>query len=592
MRTFLLSLAGAFVAMMLFFILGFFMLFGLIASIASAKPPHPASIVLTLDLNESFVDQAPTSGLAAFSGTPGFIDLLTKLKDAETDSSVKGLYIRGGSWAVGTSRSEELRQAIQSFRDSGKFVVAHSQGMFSSSGPSLYHSISAADEIWMQPGTEFIINGVTFEAEFYKGLFDMIGLTPEIYAFYEYKNAPNAYSETSLTEPHREALQALADSIWSTALEAISEDREIALPALRALLERGPMTAEQAMEAGLVDSLGWPEEVEEATRERAGRNTEMIRLAQYNAPPERGRSRAPVIAVIGGQGMIVPGGGGSSSPFSSPPEFASDVIARAILDAADDDDVRAIVFRVDSPGGVPNAADQIWRAVERAKEKGKPVVVSMGSAAASGGYYVSMGANAILANEGTITGSIGIFGGKFAIEGTLNKIGISFDTVTTGGEYASAWGVSEFTDAQERDVRAILKRGYDRFVTLAAEGRGKTFEEMDRLARGRVWTGRDAVGIGLIDATGTFMDAVEKAKELGGIDPDVKPRLAFYPVRKSGFEALENLFGVSAEAARAAALVGAIAGDRRTEALLEQLAVAEAVNSGQTIAVGPRLRER
>lgn len=591
MRTFLLSMAGAFVAMILFMIVGLFLLIGLIVSAASSKPPHPSSIVLTLDLNEAFPDQAPVSGFAALAGTPGFIDLLVKLKDAETDDSVKGLYIRGAASGIGTSRAEELRQAIQSFRDSGRFVIAHSQGTFGSTGPSAYHSISAADEIWMQPGTDFMITGVTFETEFYKGLFDMIDLAPEIYALYEYKNAPNSYSETGYTEPHRRALEAVANSIWSSALTAIAADRGFSDAELRALLESGPKSSEAAEAARLVDHLGWPEEAEEAAKERAGRNTEIIGLAQYEAPVPRGRSRAPVIAVVSGQGMILTGGAGGGSPFGGPPAFASDVIARAILDAAESDSVKAIVFRVDSPGGVPTAADQIWRAVERAKEKGKPVVVSMGGSAASGGYYVAMGADAILANEGTITGSIGIFGGKFAIEGPFNKIGISFDSVSAGGEFANAWGTSTFTDNQEAEVRSLLKRGYDRFVTLAAEGRGMTFEQMDAVARGRIWTGRDAVGAGLVDETGTFMDAIEKAKELAGIDADVRPRLSFYPRRKTGFEALENLFGVSSETVRAAAVLGAIAGDQRTEALLEQLAIAEKVGSGQTVAYGPRFRE-
>lgn len=592
MRTFLLSMAGAFVAMTLFVIFGFFMLFGLIASVASAKPPHPASIVLTLDLNESLSDQAPASGFAALSGAPGFIDILLKLKDAETDSSVKGLYIRGSSSGIGTSRAEELRQAIQSFSASGKFVIAHSQGTFGATGPSGYHAISAADEIWMQPGTDFMVTGVSFETEFYKGLFEMIDLAPEIYALYEYKNAANSYLETGYTEPHRQALETVANSIWSTAISAIAVDRGFSEAELRAILESGPKSAEEAAAARLVDNLGWPEEVEEAAKERAGRNTELIRLAEYDAPAPRGRSRAPVIAIVGGQGMILTGGTEGGSPFSSPPAFASDTIARAILDAAEDDTVKAIVFRVDSPGGVPTAADQIWRAVERAKEMDKPVVVSMGGSAASGGYYVSMGADAILANAGTITGSIGILGGKFAIEGTFNKIGITFDRVSTGGDFTSAWGAAEFTAAQRAEVRELLKRGYDRFVTLAAEGRGMTFEELDAVARGRIWTGRDALEIGLVDGTGTFMDAIEKAKELAGIEADVKPRLSFYPQRKSGFEALETLFGVSSETVRAAAVIGALAGDKRTEALLEQLAVAEAVNSGQTVAFGPKLRER
>lgn len=591
MRTFLLSMAGAFVAMILFVFIGFFLLFSLIMTAASSKPPHPDTIVLTLDLNASYPDQAPSSGFAAFAGTPGFIDLLLKMKQAETDDSVKGLYIRGASFGMGTSRAEELREAIRSFRESGKFVIAHTQGMFGASGPSAYHSISAADEIWMQPGTDFMITGVTFETEFLKGLFDNIDLEAQIYPFYEYKNAPNSYNETGYTEPHREALEKLANSLWATALDEIAADRGTSTGQLRALLEAGPKPAEEALDVKLVDTLGWPEDAEEAAKERAGGNAELIELAAYTSPAKYNR-RAPLIAVVGGEGAIVTGGSSGSSPFSDPPAFASDVVARAILDAAENEDVQAIVFRVDSPGGSPTASDQIWRAVERAKEKGKPVVVSMGSLAASGGYYVSTGADAILANRATLTGSIGIFGGKLAVAGTFNKIGVTFDTVSVGGDFASAWGATAFTDSQETEVKAMLERGYKRFLDHVGTGRGMTYDEVHEVARGRVWTGVDAMELGLVDEIGTFMGAIEKAKELAGIDADQTPRLAFYPQRKSGFEALEMLFGVSEETVRAAAAVSTVLGDERTQILLEELATAEALNSGQTLAISPRIRER
>lgn len=592
MKTFLLSMAGAFTAMILFIVAGFFFLFILIGLAASGKPAHPDTIVLTLDLNAGYPDQAPASGFAALSGTPGFIDLLIKLKNAESDDSVKGLYIRGADYGFGTTRAEELREALKSFQASGKFVIAHSQGMFGASGPSAFHSISAADEIWMQPGTDLMVTGVTFETEFMKGLFEKIDLQPQIYPFYEYKNAPNSYNETGYTEPHREAMEALASSIWSTALDEIAEDRGTSAGQLRTVLESGPKPAEEALELKLIDKLGWPEDAQEAAKERAGdEDAEMIDLAYYVAPTKH-NSKAPLIAVVGGEGPIVTGGSAGGSPFADPPAFASDVVARAILDAAEDEDVKAIVFRVESPGGSPTASDQIWRAVERAKEAGKPVVVSMGSMAASGGYYVSAGADTILANRATLTGSIGIFGGKLALDGTFNKVGITFDTVSVGGDFASAWGTSAFTESQEAEVKASLKRGYDRFLSHVGEGRSMTYDQVHEVARGRVWTGVAAKDAGLVDEIGTFMDAIEKAKELAGIEPDEKARLNFYPYRKTGFEALEDLFGVSAETARAAAVISTLAGDERTQALLEEMAMAQAMNSGQAMAVGPRIRER
>ena len=199
MKTFFLSMAGALAAMFIFIFLMFSFLMLLIVGASSSKPERPDSVVLSLDLNTEFSDQAPTGGFAALSGTPGFIDLLTKLKAAETDDHVKGLFIRGAFIGTGSARAEELRQAIQSFRDQGKFVIAHSQGTLGVRGPSAYWSISAADEIWMQPGSDLVVPGLTFETEFFKGLFDKIDVTPEIYPFYEYKNAPNSYNKTGYT---------------------------------------------------------------------------------------------------------------------------------------------------------------------------------------------------------------------------------------------------------------------------------------------------------------------------------------------------------------------------------------------------------
>lgn len=590
MKTFFLSMAGALAAMFIFILLMFGFLMMLIMGAASSAPERPDNVVLSLDLNAEMTDQAPTGGFAALSSSPGFIDLLTKLKAAESDEHVKGLFIRGAFIGTGSSRAEELRQALHSFRDSGKFVIAHSQGTLGVRGPSAYWSIAAADEIWMQPGSDLVVPGLTFETEFFKGLFEKIDVTPEIYPFYEYKNAPNSYKEASYTEPHKEALLTLAESVWSTGIDAIAEDRGLKAADVRTALESGPLPAETAISMKLLDKTGYPEEASAAALERAGKDAELVDLAYYDAPAPG--LRAPQIAVVGGEGAVVTGGGESDSPFSSPPGFASDTIARAILDAGKNDKIKAIIFRVDSPGGSPVAADQIWNAIERVQADGKPVVVSMGSLAASGGYYVSAGADYIIANRATITGSIGIYGGKFAVEGGFNKLGITFDRVSVGGEFADAYGADTFTDTQAEAVKDMLKRGYDRFLGIVAEGRGMTYDEVHEIARGRIWSGEDALEVGLVDEVGTFIDAIEKAKELAGIEADETPRLVYYPHRPTGLEALEALFGVSAEGAEAAITLNRLASDDRVQVLMEQLAAMEAVNSGQTQAIVPRFRER
>lgn len=542
------------------------LLFSVILSSASGDDAQPDNLILTLDLRSPLPDMAPSQGLAAFSGENGFVDTITKLHAAADDPNVKGLFLRGPEFGIGSSRAEELRDAIRKLQASGKYVTAHSQGNFAT-GPSGLRAIAAADETWIQPGSDLMVSGVSFETLFLGKLFENLSIVPEIEAFYEYKNAPNTYKETDYTEPHREAMTALASSIWSTSLKDIAEDRDMTKADLRALLESGPMDADRTIETGIMDKLGWPEDAQFAAQTRDGKGN-LLTIANYTPPSVS--ARAKQIAVIGGEGAIITGSE-SGGPFGGENGFSSDTIAKAILDAGNNSRVEAIVFRVDSPGGSPSASDQIWRAVERVQEMDKPVVVSMGSAAASGGYYVSTGADYIFASASTITGSIGIFGGKATISGGLERIGVNPRTITVGGEFSDAYGVDPFTESQKQHVFESLKRGYDRFTSLVAEGRELPLDEVNKIARGRVWSGSDALERGLVDEIGGFIDAVEKAKELAGIDTEDDVRLVYYPKRKTGFEALDDLFGTSSEVAKAATVIGAIAGDERLDAALTQM---------------------
>ncbi|MEL7452590.1 MAG: signal peptide peptidase SppA, partial [Pseudomonadota bacterium] len=377
-----------------------------------------------------------------------------------------------------------------------------------------------------------------------------------------------------------------ANTVWTESLNDIAADRGLPVATLRAELEAGPMSADRLVDFKLMDTLGWPEEAAEAARDRGGEGN-LLELAKYT-PPSVG-ARAEHIAVVGGEGAIVTGGTTGSGPFSDGSAFSSDPIANSILEAGRNEKVKAIVFRVDSPGGSPTASDQIWRAIERVQEDGKPVVVSMGSLAASGGYYVSTGADYILASRSTITGSIGIFGGKQTISGGLERVGINPRTLSVGGDFADAFGTDPFTDAQREDLIASLKRGYDRFTGLVAEGRDMTIEDVHEVARGRVWSGADAFTRGLVDETGGFLDAIDKAKDLAGIDADAKVRLVNYPARKTGFEALEDLFGASEDVARAASVIGALAGDERLDAALTQM---QLLQTERSQVMGPILIER
>ena len=593
MRTFFIAIGGAIIGTVLGAVLLFFIasmvISGMVQSAGSSLSgggENPDSMVLTLDLREELTDQAPTSGLAALFGQKGFIDVLTRLDAAKEDDRVKGVFIRGSEFSFGSSRAEELREAIHELRESGKFVVAHTQGTYGG-GPSSLRAISAADEIIVQPAGDFLSSGVTFETLFFKGLLDKLSVSAEIEQFYEYKNAPNVYKETGYTEAHREAMTVLAESLWQTSLTDIAADRGLDASAVEAAMAEGPLSPDRMVEVGLADSVNWPEVVMEEVKDRAGEDTEFVSVLSYNPPSAP--LGTPAIAIVGGEGAIVTGGA-SSDFLSSSVEFASDSVAGALLEAGRNDRVKAIVFRVDSPGGSPVASDQIWNAVKMVQAMDKPVVVSMGTYAASGGYYVSTGADWIVANRATLTGSIGIFGGKVALAEGLRQIGVNAEAITVGGPFAGALSTVEaFSDVQREMLHDWLKRGYDRFLTLVAEGRGMTYDEVHEIARGRVWSGEDAMDVGLVDQLGGLMDAIDKARELAGIEADEDSRLIFYPKAQGGIPGFGSAAEASAQDLGTLARAASILEDERIQMLIEHGAMLE---RSPVHARGPMLIEK
>lgn len=583
MKTFFASLGGAVVGSIVGLFLLFFIGMAIIQSsvnslMQSASGPETGQddgnpIVLTLDLRSGFSDQAATTGPEALFGSIGFVDVITTLDAAAEDDQVKGLYIRASEYGIGSSRAEEYREAFLKFKAADKFIITHSQGSYGG-GPSGYRAIAASDQIWVQPGSDMIASGLALETLFMRGLFDNLSITPEFEALYEFKNAPNTYEEETYTEPHRRAMTELAESLWNVSLNDIAADRGMSVDQARATLESSPISAEQMVQANFATQLGWPEDALDAALEQAGENAISIEVTSYNAPETP--FGAPVIAIVGGQGPIVSGGAGGSF-FQEGNGFASDAIAAAILEAGRDEKVEAIVFRVDSPGGSPTASDQIWRAIERIQtEEEKPVVVSMASVAASGGYYVSTGADWIVANRTTITGSIGIFGGKFAISEGLARIGINAESIKVGGEFTGAFSTTEgFTDEQRVSIRAWLTRGYDRFTELVSEGRGMSLEQVDAVARGRVWSGEDALSRGLVDELGGLNVAIAKARELAEIEEDAAIRLKSYPNSgDSTFPLFSASAGASAEELQAIGQLANLLNEPEVQAMIQEVETA------------------
>jgi len=570
MRTFLLTFLGGLAALVVFFI--FLPLVLIMSFVPSGETPQAREAVLEVDLRQMWPDQPAADPLSAAFSNGSFVEILLRLDAAIDDPGVKGVFVRAAEMNIGSSRAEELRAAFLRLREAGKFVVAHSQG-FIASGPSAYRAISAADEIWLQPGSPFEAPGITFETMFLGGLMDRLKVTPEIEQFYEFKSAADVYKQEGYTPAAETAMRDLATSVWSHSVADIAADRKMQPEALRTLLEASPYDAARAVELKLADRLGYPDEAASAATDRVAEGRgHLVSIADYEP---RAKSGKAVIAIIGGEGDIVTGGGGAADLFSiGTPMFASDRVAADILSAAKDKDINAIVFRVDSGGGSAIASDQIWSAVAKARAAGKKVVVSMGSAAASGGYYVAANADMIVATRSTITGSIGVFGGKFAIADALGEFGINPDSVSVGGEFASAYSTEKLTPVQREKLVASLKGVYDRFTGLVAEGRGMPLAEVEKVARGRVWSGEDALRLGLVDRNGDLIVAIEQAAALAGFKPEDGYQLRIQIHQSSPLDlimgAMASTPGTGVSQQKLAQTLAGVVGKDRAAALLRQ----------------------
>jgi len=425
MRQFFTVVFGTVVGIFAFFfvLIALFMIIGGIGGAMSSMKAKD-SYVLSLDLRSGLRDHS--SGETIFGGSPGsVVDTARALNRAKNDDLIKGLFIRANQFGMAPASSEEIRLAIKDFQSSGKFVITHAQG-FEGTSVMPYRAVAASDELWMQDTTGFSVAGLRSESEFYGGVFEKFDIEPEFEQFYEYKNAANTYTQTGYTEAHREAATSYLTSLYEGAVKNIAEDRELTVEAVKSVLTSAPHSAEAALEAKMVDKMGHVEEAREYARKKAGGDS--IKFKSVKAYGPGNDYSGETIAFIGGQGAVVTGtSSNGSNPFAGGGlTMGGDTLAKAFDDAAKNKRVKAIVFRVSSPGGSPAASDQIHDAVARAKEAGKPVIISMGQYAASGGYYVSANADSIVALPGTITGSIGVLGGKVAMEGAFAKVGYTF----------------------------------------------------------------------------------------------------------------------------------------------------------------------
>jgi protease-4 len=476
------------------------------------------------------VPEMPASEFGSFfdSSPPSLRALVESLDRAATDPKVKAVVLRVSVLPdSGWGKVQELRDAITRFRKSGKPAYAHLEFC----GNKEYYLATACNKVYAVPGALLDVSGLRAEVTFLRKTLDKLGVEAQFEGVGKYKNAPNQFTESSFTEPHREQTQALLDGLFAQYLAAISAARGKSVAEVRAAVDEGPYTAEDARAAGLVDELLYQDELDarlkSAERVTPGRYVRSARGFGFDGRPK--------VALVYAVGEIVSGesqGSGLGGEFAG-----SDTVARAIRQARTDPAIRAIVLRVDSPGGSGTASDVIWREMGLAR-KAKPVVVSMGDVAASGGYYIAMGGDAIVAQPGTITGSIGVFGGKFSLRGLYDKIGLTKEILTHGRNAALFSEYRPWNEEERVKVRSLMVSFYETFVTKAAQGRHKTYEEVDRIAQGRVWTGAEALKVGLVDRLGGLDVALAVAKERAKLGKDEDVALVVLPQRKSFFEAL------------------------------------------------------
>jgi len=534
---------------------------GLAACLAATSPvlaedkaeakPAPVPIVVDLTLKGGLTEGPAAVGLDGSPIKDNLKGLIDRIAKAKADPNVKGLVLRIHGLSLGLAKGHELRQSIGKFRESGKKVYA-----FLESGENAdYLVATAADEIVMPESGWLMIKGLAAEVTFYKSLFDKLGVTADWMQVGEFKSYGEPFTRTKMSPAFREEIASLLGDSYDLIAESIARRQGIAQADARALIDGGPYSPPAAKAAGLINRIGYADSIEDAVAKsigvasikldpKYGKKNEAVDLSGFagfmkmvqmlsGEGPKKPESSASKIALIYASGAIETGK--STSTILGEATIGSESLVKHLREAEKDKTVKAIVLRVDSPGGSALASDLIWREVVRIE---KPIVASMSDVAASGGYYISMGAEKIFAEPGTLTGSIGVTGGKFVLSGLMDKLGVATDTVTVG-KNGTIFSINQpFSDTERAAMKRLMDDTYRQFVAKAAQGRKMPFEALEKLAGGRVYTGRQAQKLGLVDEVGTLDDAIAAAKELARIPSDQATELLILPKAQGFLEAL------------------------------------------------------
>ncbi len=515
----------------------FFLILAILASllatfvVLAARSSRSLSgpIVLSWRVSGPFLDLAPNVALPlpGARARGSFATVYRSLTRARHDSRVRGLAVTIDDTSFGLAHAEEIRGLMASLRKAGKFVDCYLETAGEGSNGTLeYYLASACGHISLAPSGEMNLIGLYASTPFLRGTFDKLKIDPEFVHIGQFKSASETFTNSAMSEPARAALSAVLDDDYKTLTSDIASARELPLTRVLSIIDGAPYTASQALALKLVDELSYPDEFHARIDRLAGGSPRWINVGDYaRALPRPG---GPRIAVVFAQGEIVRGGGGFD-PWGGRVTIGSDGMARLFHRLGDDDSVRAVVLRINSPGGSALASDLILHNVTELKKK-KPVVVSMSDLAASGGYYIASGANKIVAEPLTLTGSIGVLGGKLVTQGfQKDLLGITHDSLGRGANADFYSSLNPFTDEQKQRFTSQMQSVYDQFVGHVAAGRGMSEDAVRAVAEGRVWTGTAAKQRGLVDILGGLETAVAIARKEAGIAPSSRASVVFYP---------------------------------------------------------------
>lgn len=465
-------------------------------------------------------------------------DVVDAMDRAGDDSRVVGMMATIAASSMGLAKTQEIRDAVLRFRAKKKFAVAFSE-TFGEAGPGqkAYYLATAFDQIYLQPSGDIGLTGVIVESPFVKDTLGKLGMRFRGDHRYEYKSALNTFTQTKYTPAEREENQRLITSWYEQELRGIAEARHMSPEGVQKLVDRGPFLGKEALDAHLVDGLAYRDEVYDQVKKKGGSSAGLLYASKYLERAGHPHETGKTIALIYGVGGVSRGKS-SYNPISGSSSMGSDSVTAAFRAAVDDKDVKAIIFRVDSPGGSYVASDAIWREVVKAKKAGKPVIATMGDLAGSGGYFVAMSADKIVAQPGTITASIGVLNGKMLTSGFWNKVGLTWDEVHAGANAKMWTGLQDYTPAEWQRFQSWLDRIYADFTNKTAEGRKLPLPKVLEVAKGRIWTGEDAKNLGLIDEVGGFDQALKLAKKAANIPDSEEVNIQRFPRRKSFLEAV------------------------------------------------------